>query len=117
MVAINMMVNRIMPVDLCSYGGMRAMDNPLMLLFFFSSFVVVFAAATVFYRVKDSLKGTQIQKGIMFGLLLLIIMTIPWLYVIYTSMTWPVDFSISTGLWEVISFQIAGIIFARIWKL
>lgn len=117
MVAINMIMNTIVPMDISSYGGMREMDDPIMLLFFFYPFVVAFAAAIVFDMVKDSLKGTRVQKGLMFGFLLLIIMTIPSLYVMFTSMTWPVDFYLSTGLWEIVSFPVAGIIFARIWKL
>jgi hypothetical protein len=116
MVTINMMMNLIIPVDLSSYGGMRAMDDPIMLLFFFYPFIVAFAAAIVFDTVEP-LKGMQMQKGLMFGVLLLIIMTIPSLYVMYTSMTWPVAFYISTGFWEAVSFPIAGIIFARIGKL
>jgi len=117
MVAINMTMNAIVPMDISSYGGMRAMDDPIILLFFFYPFVVAFAAAIVFDMVKDSLKGSQIQKGLMFSLLLLIIMMFPSLYVMYTSMTWPVEFYLATGLWEIVSFPVAGIIFARIWKL
>ncbi len=117
MAAINMIMNAIVPMNISAYGGMRAMDDPIMLLFFFYPFVVAFAAAIAFDMVKESLKGTQVQKGLMFGLLLLIIMMIPSLYVMYTSMTWPVEFYISTGLWEIVSFPVAGIIFARIWKL
>jgi len=117
MVAINMTMNAIVPMDISSYGGMRAMDDPIILLFFFYPFVVAFAAAIVFDMVKDSLKGSQIQKGLMFSLLLLIIMMFPGLYVMYTSMTWPVEFYLATGLWEIVSFPVAGIIFARIWKL
>ncbi|MFA4824189.1 MAG: hypothetical protein WC593_03435 [Methanoregula sp.] len=117
MVAVNLIMNIIIPVDISSYGGMRAMNDPIMLLFFFYPFVVAIAAAFVFDRVKDSLKGTPVEKGLIFGLLLIIIMTIPSLYVMYTSMTWPVAFYISTGIWEIVSFPVAGLIFARIWKL
>jgi len=117
MVAVNLIMNIIIPVDISSYGGMRAMNDPIMLLFFFYPFVVAIAAAFVFDMVKDSLKGTPVEKGLIFGLLLIIIMTIPSLYVMYTSMTWPVAFYISTGIWEIVSFPVAGLIFARIWKL
>jgi hypothetical protein len=98
MVVINMTMNIIIPVDLSSYGGMRAMNDPVMLLFFFYPFVVAFAAAVVFDIVKVSLNGTQMQKGLRFGCILLTIMTIPSLYVMYTSMTWPLDFYITTAL-------------------
>ncbi|MFA5267512.1 MAG: hypothetical protein WC379_06030 [Methanoregula sp.] len=44
-------------------------------------------------------------------------MTIPGLYFMYTSMTWPIDFSISTKIWEFIAFPLMGILFARVWNV
>jgi hypothetical protein len=116
-VAINVMANMIIPADISKYGSMRAADNPVMTLFFFYPFVVAFAAAIIFGVVKDSLKGTPVQKGLMFGALLPVIMTIPGLYVMITSMTWPVDFSISTASVEIILFPLRGILFTEIWTL
>jgi hypothetical protein len=116
MVVINLTMNVIIPTDTGSYGGMRAMNDPVMLLFFFYPFVVAIAAAIVFDTVKDALKGTQMQKGLMFGGILITLIMIPGLYVMYTSMTWPLEFYVSTGLWEIISLPVAGLIFARIWK-
>ena len=49
--------------------------------------------------------------------MLICIMTIPSLYVMYTSMTWPVDFYVSTVIWEIVSFPLMGILFARIWNI
>jgi hypothetical protein len=110
------LVNLVMPTEISQYGGMRAMSDPIMNLFYLYPFVVAFAAAIVFDCVRECLKGDQIQKGLMFGGLLLILMTVPSLYVMFTSMTWPVDFYVSTGIWEMISFPLMGVIFARIWK-
>jgi hypothetical protein len=117
MVVINVMVNMVIPADISRYGGMRAADDPVMILFFFYPFVVAFAAAIIFDVVKDCLKGTPVQKGLMFGALLLVMMTIPSLYVMITSMTWPIDFYISTASWEIISFPLMGMLFTKIWKL
>jgi hypothetical protein len=110
------LVNLVMPTEIGQYGGMRAMSDPIMNLFYLYPFVVAFAAAIVFDCVRECLKGDPIQKGLMFGGLLLILMTVPSLYVMFTSMTWPVDFYVSTGIWEIISFPLMGVIFARIWK-
>ncbi|MCX6684854.1 MAG: hypothetical protein NTZ37_09040 [Methanoregula sp.] len=116
-VVINGMVNMVIPSDLSKYGGMRSEEDPVMMLFFFYPFVVAFAAAIIFDVVKGFLKGTPLQKGLMFGALLLVVMTIPSLYVMITSMTWPVAFSISTVRWEIISLPLMGILFTKIWKL
>ncbi len=117
MIVSGFLVNMVLPADISQYGGMRAMDDPIMTLFYLYPFVIAFAAAILFDCVRDCLKGDQMTKGLMFGGLLLIIMTVPSLYVMITSMTWPLDFYISTGIWEVISFPLMGVLFAKIWNL
>ena len=117
MIVSGFLVNMVLPADISKYGGMRAMDDPMMTLFYLYPFVIAFAAAILFDCVRDCLKGDQMTKGLTFGGLLLIIMTVPSLYVMITSMTWPLDFYISTGIWEVISFPLMGVLFAKIWNL
>jgi hypothetical protein len=43
-------------------GGMRAIDDPIMIMFFFYPFVLAFAAAGVFDIVQGSLTGAPINK-------------------------------------------------------
>ena len=117
MIVSGFLVNMVLPADISKYGGMRAMDDPIMTLFYLYPFVIAFAAAILFDCVRDCLKGDPMTKGLMFGGLLLIIMTVPSLFVMITSMTWPLDFYISTGIWEVISFPLMGVLFAKIWNL
>lgn len=117
MVVINALVNMFIPTDMSRYGGMRISDDPVIILFFFYPFVVAFAAAILFATVRSCLTGTPLEKGMMFGVILIIIMTLPGLYVMITSMTWPVDFSISTAHREFISFPAMGILFTKIWKV
>jgi hypothetical protein len=117
MVVSGFIVNLFLPANMSQYGGMRAMTDPIMNLFYFYPFVIAFAAAIVFDCIRECLKGDQVRKGLMFGGILLMIMTIPSLYVMFTSMTWPLDFYISTGLWEIVAFPLMGIIFAKIWKI
>lgn len=117
MMVSGFLVNMVLPADISQYGGMRAMDDPVMSLFYLYPFVVAFAAAVVFDCIRGCLKGDRVHKGLQFGGLLLVIMTIPSLYVMVTSMTWPLDFYISTGIWEVISYPLMGLIFAWIWDV
>ena len=113
MFVINVMVNVIIPADISMYGGMTATDDPVMILFFFYPFIVAFAAAILFDVVKDCLMGTPVQKGLMFGALLLVIMTVPNLYMMITSMTRPIDLFISTTTREIMSFPLRGILFCK----
>lgn len=117
MVVSGFIVNMVMPADMSQYEGMRAMDDPIMTLFWLYPFVVAFAAAVVFDCVRGCLRRDRVYTGVQFGGLLLVIMTIPSLYVMVTSMTWPLDFYISTGIWEIVSFPLMGILFARIWDV
>jgi hypothetical protein len=117
MVISGTLVNMVLPTDISQYGGMRAMNDPVMNLFYLYPFVIACAAALIFDIVKGCLDGTWVRKGLMFGAMLICIMTIPSLYVMYTSMTWPVDFYVSTLIWEIISYPLMGILFARIWNI
>lgn len=117
MVVSGYLVNLVMPADISQYGGMRSMSDPVMNLFYLYPFVIAFAAGIVFDLIQDCLKGSQLHKGLMFGGILVTIMTVPSLYVMCTSMTWPVDFYVSTGIWEIVSFPLVGILYARIWKI
>ena len=117
MAAFSFLVSLVLPTDMSQYGGMRAMDDPVMNLFYLYPFVIGFAAAFVFDLVRDCLEGSTIVCGLKYGMILICLMTIPSLFVMVTSMTWPLDFYISTGLWEIVTFPLVGLLFVRIWKL
>lgn len=110
------LVNLVLPVDSNQYAGMRPMNDPVMNLFYLYPFVIAFATALVFDIVRGCLNGSAIQKGLMFGGILLAVMTVPSLYVMYTSMTWPLDFYVSTAIWEIVSFPLIGVMYAKVWK-
>jgi len=40
LVAINMIVNLVIPYDIMKFGGMRAADDPVLILFFLYPFVI-----------------------------------------------------------------------------
>lgn len=48
MIVSGFLVNLVLPANLSEYGGMRAMDDPVMNLFYIYPFVVASAAAIVF---------------------------------------------------------------------
>jgi hypothetical protein len=97
---------------------MRAMDDPIMLLFYLYPFVIASAAAIIFDSVKRlPRENTGKKNGLMFGSMLIWIKTIPGLYVMHTSMTWPIDFYIGSMIWEIIAFPQMGVLFARVWNV
>lgn len=117
MFLFGMIAGIIAPFDMATLGGMRAPNDPVMSLFFFYPFVLSFAAAVLFDFIRDSLKGTVFNKGIMFGLLLFLLETIPSMFIIFTTMTYPIGFHISSFLTGIIAYPVIGITFTKIWKV
>jgi hypothetical protein len=109
--------NAIFPYDIATLGGMRAMNDPVMGLFFLYPFVLSFVAAILFDIIKDSLKGTTLFKGLMFGLMFFMLQTIPSMFVIFISMSYPTGFHLSSFLNGIIGFPVIGILFAKLWEV
>ena len=105
------------PYDISKLGGMRAMDDPIMILFFFYPFVFAFAAAGMFDIINGSLTGSRSTKGMIYGVLLFIIVTIPSIFVMISSMNYPSGFYIAQILEGAIGYPLLGIIFVNIWKI
>jgi hypothetical protein len=114
--AFSMIGNLIAPYDIFTIGGMRARDDPIMLLFFAYPFVLSFMSAIAFDRVKGALAGSCCGgAGFTFGRVLILLITIPSMFVIFTSMTYPPGFYIENLLFGIIGFPALGMLYARIW--
>jgi hypothetical protein len=106
------------PYNIATLGGMRAMDDPVMMLYFLYPFVFAFAAAFVFDIVQGSLTGkNRTQKGFFYGGLLFMVVTIPSVFVMASSMTYPIGFYVAQVLEGIIGYPVLGAIFAWLWKL
>ena len=116
MVVFGKIANAISPYDMASLPGMRTMQDPLMLLFFLYPFVLAFIAAILFDMIRGSLHGTMWHKAITFGGLLFLLETIPSAFVIFSTMTYPPGFFISSFLNGVIAFPLLGLLFVNVWK-
>lgn len=114
--AFSALVNIIAPYDVFAIGGMRARDDPLMALWFAYPFILAFTSALVFDRVKGSLGGSCCGcAGLSFGLILFLLVTLPTMFVIYSSMTYPPGFYLENLLMGLIGFPALGMLYARIW--
>jgi hypothetical protein len=94
---------------------MRPVTDPLSVLFFLYPFVLAFTGAVLFDFVSPALSGDMVRKGTLFGLLLIVISTIPNLFVIWSSMYYPAGFYLSNILSGIIGFPLFGILCAWIW--
>ncbi|MCK8518273.1 hypothetical protein [Methanoculleus sp. 7T] len=113
---ISALIMLIAPYDVLALGGMRPADDPLVLFFFAYPFVLSFAAAILFDLVKDALQGPPSSRGMMFGAALILIYTIPSVFIAFASMNYPVGFYLEDLLFGIIGFPLIGAIYALIWE-
>ena len=117
--AFSALGNAVAPYDVFAIGGMRQAEDPLMTLFYAYPFVLSFASAVVFDRVKGALgdedAGCPCTAGLRFGAILILLVTVPGMFVIYSSMVYPAGFYIGNILFGLIGFPALGMLYARIW--
>jgi hypothetical protein len=112
--AFSFLVQAVWPYDVLSLGGMRSIGDPVMALFFLYPFVIGIAISYAYKYV--SLKGSYLEKGKKFGLLMWLVYGIPSTFIVYTSMNYPIGFHISSLFGNLIGLVVAGIIIARLSK-
>jgi hypothetical protein len=104
------------PYDVSTIGGMRSFDDPLMLLFFLSPFVIGFISTYFYLLTKKAFSGNEKQNTIKLGLLLFLIYTIPSEFIIITSMTYPIGFHIDNLIGSFIYLMFASFVIVKIIK-
>jgi hypothetical protein len=102
------------PYDIFDIPGMRPAADPVAVLFFLYPFVISFASAILFDFLNPALTGDIRRRGVIFGTLLIILITIPNQFVIYTSMYYPAGFYFSSILNGLIGFPLFGMLCAWI---
>jgi hypothetical protein len=107
--------NAVKPYNMLAIEGMRSATDPVMLLFFAYPFVLAFTSSLVFDTVEKTLDGQPLRKGIGFGVILFLLVTLPSLFVIFSSMHYPAGFYLANLLTGVIGFPLLGCLFAWIW--
>ena len=74
---LNLIMNQIIPYDITQFGGMRPIKDPVMTLFYLYPFVLAWGAAGVFDLVHPALPHPATNKGLSFGLIMIILFAIP----------------------------------------
>ena len=75
------------------------------------------SAAYVYGTVYPALQWSVMQQGISWKVILLVIVTIPSNFAMYTSLDWPATFYAGNLIWAVLGFASTGILFAGIWNI
>jgi hypothetical protein len=106
----------IAPFNIFDVGGMRSSDDPVMILYFFYPILLALITTFVFSIVRGALKGSYIGKGLVFGGILFLLLTVTSGFIIITTMQYPAGFYIDMVLNGLISYPLLGILYATIWE-
>ena len=101
------------PYNLFELGGMRPMDDPLMMLYFLYPFVFAFIAAIIWQWIRPSVTGSVSRQAFSYAFILFLLVIIPNTWVIITTMTYPPGFHISNILCGIIGYPVIGYLNAR----
>lgn len=106
----------IAPFNIFDLGGMRSATDPVMMLYYLYPVLLSLITTVVFSVVRGTLQGSYIEKGLMFGLLMFLLLTVTSGFIIITTMHYPVGFYIDMILNGLISYPLLGILYTIIWE-
>ena len=102
--------------NVLTLAGMRSVNDPVSMLFFLHPFVVGLAMAILYDFTKKSFTGTAIRKGIVLGLLGWVVYGIPSAFIVFSSMDYPIGFTVNSVIGSLVYMLGAGITITRLSK-
>ena len=111
---VDSLISFVWPYNVFELGGMRSMEDPLMMLFFASPFVIGLAVAVLYDFTKQAFSGTAVQKGLRLGLLVWLVGSVPSAFIVFTSMTYPIGFTVSSVVTTLLYMIAGGIVIAKL---
>jgi len=95
--------------DVLALPGMRSAKDPVSILFFFQPYVVALGLAILYNFAKNNFTRTMIRNGVVLGLLGWILYGIPSAFIVYSSMAYPIGFTVNSVIGPLIYMLGAGI--------
>jgi hypothetical protein len=99
--------------DVLELAGMRPVNDPICILYFVYPWVLGFALSFAYPYFEKGLEGKSITKGWKFGLLMWIVVGITSAFLVFSSMEYPIGFTINSVIGSLFDTLIAGIIIAK----
>jgi len=112
---LSMTYTAVFPQIMTEYvnGMFRPWTDPLMMAFYAYPIVLGIALAWVWGKTKKLIKGTMIQRGVMFGLAYFVVVGIPGMFATYTTFDMSLLMVSTWAFSGLVNEIVAGIIFAR----
>ncbi|PIU21339.1 MAG: hypothetical protein COT15_02880 [Candidatus Diapherotrites archaeon CG08_land_8_20_14_0_20_34_12] len=89
------LVKMIWPYDILALAGMRAVTDPIMMLFFVYPWVLAFCVSIAYQHIKTAFTSCK-NKPMCFGFLLWLIIGLPSAFLVWSSMDYPISFTINS---------------------
>jgi hypothetical protein len=109
---VSLAAQAIFAYDVLKLDGMRAVTDPIMILFFVYPWVLAFAMTCVYLKIERLLEGDWMAKGKQFGCIIWIVAGIPSAFLIWSSMNYPIGFTISSLVGSLLYMIAGGIVIA-----
>ena len=106
----------ILPYDIFELGGMRTIDDPIMMLFFIHPWILGFSLSFVYSYFGKALNGNYIAQGWKFGLLMWIVIFVPYTFLVFTSMEYPIGFYINSIIPPFFYMILSGVVISNIFE-
>ena len=116
-IVIGGIFQRILPYDIFELGGMRTIDDPIMMLFFIHPWVLGFSLSFVYSYIGKALNGNYIAKGWKFGLLMWIVIFAPYAFLVFASMDYPIGFYLNSIIPPFFYMLMSGVVISKTFEL
>lgn len=113
---IQLLLSAVFPFNPFELPGVRPLADPLGWWYLAYPLVLSFAAAFTYDWVYKALPGKGVAKGLVYGGLLFLLITIPNLFMLFSTMTYPPEFYPHMIARDLAGYAALGIIFAHVWK-
>lgn len=112
--ALQALVQLVFSYDVLSLGGMRSVNDPIMALFFAHPFVLGFGLTIAYELLMCDAKGDSFKKGKRFGAAAWLIGGLPNAFIVFSSMNYPLGFTVNSVVGSFVHFVAASLVIARI---
>lgn len=109
-----LIIQAIFPFNYMDLPGLRETNDPIFLFFFLYPFVLSFAMAIVYKKFESALSGNFVEKGKKFGVKMWLVTSLPNAFLIYTSMEYPLGFTIESFIASFFYMIVLGITIAKL---
>jgi len=95
-------------------AGMRGVDDPISILYFIYPWVLGFSLACTYSYVYNAFDGGVVSKGWKFGILMWIVVSITSAFLVFSSMNYPIGFTVNSVFGPLVYMLAAGIVLVKI---